>query len=552
MTATTSPNERLPDALRSGRTAPLVLAAVLLVFIVLGHDSRRAAQMVALALPLLAWVAWPLRSVGAHRLRAVVVWVLAMLFVLDGAVRHYLMASYQAAPDSAMVLGAAANTQSGESLEYLQAYWPSLLWRTLAVVAGAGLLLVAVRGAARASDASAQRWSSRRIALAVIALLLVVSGVAHASKPWRRMHPALYWSQWLDSARHLRAGWTQQRERQRQAHEQARALAPTLADRAPATVMLVVGESVNRDNLALYGYGRPTSPRLLADKARLGEQLLVLRNAWSVDASTLPALQNLFRFGEAGRDESPHLIALARAAGYKVWWVGNQDDMALEHRHARLADEVELINRRTGRGADMLDGELLDEVERALRDPAPRKFVVVHLMGAHPHYKLRHPAGANPFAGIDDAVEQAMRQAGRSGWTREERQEYDAALLYHDAVLSDLLGLVRGHLDPAGRGAWMYLSDHGQEVGHEVDRSGHSAGTAAGYRIPALVWRSDMPAGAADALAERPFRGDWGGWAVADLLGIDWAGRVAERSVLAPDYRWQAPKLGAEIASFTR
>lgn len=552
MTATTSPNERLSGALRSAQAAPLVLAAVLLVFIVLGHDSRRAAQMAALALPLGVWVAWPLRSAGAHRLRAVVVWALAMLFVLDGAVRHYLMASYQAAPDSAMVLGAAANTRTGESLEYLRAYWPSLLWRLLAVAAGAALLGVAVRGAARATDTSSPRWPSHRIALAVVALLLVVAGVAHASKPWRRMHPALFWSQWLDSARQLRAGWTQQRAQLRHAHEQARELAPTLADTAPAAVMLVIGESINRDNLALYGYGRPTSPRLMADKARLGEQMLVLRNAWSVDASTLPALQNLFRFGQGERGDAPHLLALARAAGYKVWWVGNQDDMALEHRHARLADEVELINRRTGRGADMLDGELLDEVERALRDPAPRKLVVVHLMGAHPHYQLRHPAGANPFAGIDDAVEQAMRQAGRSGWTREERQEYDAALLYHDAVLSDLLGLLRGHVDPAGRGAWMYLSDHGQEVGHEVDRTGHSAVTAAGYRIPAMIWRSDMPAGAASALADRPFRGDWGGWAMADLLGIDWAGRQAERSVLGADYRWQAPKLGAEIASFTR
>jgi heptose-I-phosphate ethanolaminephosphotransferase len=552
MTAATTPNERLPHAWRAWQGAPLTLAAVLLVFIVLGHDSRRAAQMAALALPLAIWVAWPVRSAAAHRLRAVLVWSLAMLFVLDGAVRHYLMASYQAAPDSAMVLGAAANTQSGEGLEYVQAYWPSLLWRGLAVLAGAGALWFAVRGAARAGEGQPARWPSRRVALAIVALLLVVAGVAHASKPWRRMHPALFWSQWLDSARQLRAGWTQQRAQQRHAHEQARKLAPTLADSAPATVMLVVGESVNRDNLALYGYGRPTSPRRLADKARLGEQMLVLRNAWSADASTLPALQNLFRFGQPERDDPPHLLALARAAGYKTWWIGNQDDMALENRHARLADEVELINRRTGRGADMLDGELLDEVERAMRDPAPRKLVVVHLMGAHPHYQLRHPAGANPFAGIDDAVEQAMRQAGRSGWTREERQEYDAALLYHDAVLSDLLDLLRGHLDPAGRGAWMYLSDHGQEVGHEVDRSGHSATTAAGYRIPAMVWRSDMPAGAASALADRPFRGDWGGWAVADLLGIDWPGRQPERSVLGPDYRWQPPKLGAEIASFTR
>ncbi len=97
---------------------------------------------------------------------------------------------------------------------------------------------------------------------------------------------------------------------------------------------------------------------------------------------------------------------------------------------------------------EQLYAQLADEVGLALRDPAPRKLVVVHLMGAHPHYRVRHPDGANPFAGIDDAFER-------------------------------------------GRGAWMYLSDHGQEVGHELDRAGHSATTAAGYRIPALLWRSE-------------------------------------------------------------
>ena len=137
-------------------------------------------------------------------------------------------------------------------------------------------------------------------------------------------------------------------------------------------------------------------------------------------------------------------------------------------------------------------------------------------------------------------MDRQLQDAGRSAWTREARQQYDAALLYHDGVLSDLLKSLREGAGSGTRAAWMYLSDHGQEVGHELDRAGHSATTAAGYRIPALIWRSE-PADA--AAAQRPFRADWAAWTVADLLGLQWPGQDATRNVLDPGYRWQPPRL---------
>ncbi len=528
---------------------PIALTLVLGLFIVLGHDGRRALQMLALALPLIVWSAWPLRSAWLHRLRTLSTWWLAMGFVVDGAVRHYLWSQYRAAPDSSMVLGALANSRTQESGEYLLTNAPDVLWRLVPVLLAATVLAWVLRRAPRWPHGGLAWRPPRRLVVAVVAVLLLVAGVAHASKPWRRMHPAVFWSHWWESALQLRAGWTQQLQLRERTLAEARVQSPTLAFDGPATVMLVVGESVNRDNLGLYGYPRDTTPRLAADRERLGEHFTVLHHAWSVDASTLPALHNLFRFGQGERGDAPHLIALARAAGYKVWWIGNQDDMALEALHAGLSDRVEMINRRPGRGGETLDGELLDEVGRALADPTPRKLLVVHLMGAHPHYALRCPPGANPFEDADDAVDRQLQAAGRSAWTREARQQYDAALRYHDSVLSDLLQSLRGAAPPDGRAAWLYLSDHGQEVGHEVDRAGHSATTAAGYRIPALIWRSEP---VDDAVASRPFRADWAAWTLADLLGLQWAGRDDSRNVLSGEYRWQAPRLGVAVAHFDR
>ncbi|WP_418128751.1 phosphoethanolamine transferase [Variovorax sp. 375MFSha3.1] len=546
---TTLPQQASPS--RNALLACGVVGATLLALIALGHDGRRIAQLAVLALPMVLWLAWPLRSARIRRVRTLLVWLWAMGFALDGAVRAYLLDTYQAAPDGAMVLGAAANTNAREGAEYLWMHWRSAaVWGAVLVVAGVLVGMFARRGAIASTTVSARpsRWM-----VALIALLLLVSCVAYASKPWRRLHPAIFWTQWFDSLHALHSAWADQQKQRDRLMAQAKAIAPVMTQAAPSTVVLVITDSINRDNMALYGYGRPTTPRLLAHKAQTGDQMAVLKNAWSVDASTLPALRNMFHFGLPEAESPPHVLALARAAGYKVWWISNHDDLAIEQQHARLADVVDMVNRTPGRASASLDGEILDCVQEALADTSTdRKLIVVHLMGAHPHYSLRFPANANPFDDNVDAVENGLVKDGRSAWVRRFRQEYDAALLYHDFVVSELLQQTRAPGKPGEYRAWMYLSDHGQEVGHVSDRAGHSPSTASGYRIPAVVWRnSQSPVLSAEA-AQQPFRADWAGWSLMNLLGVRWDGQRAERDVLGGSYQWQAPVIPVAVESFSR
>lgn len=521
-----------------------VLAATLLSAIALGHDGRRVAQLMVLALPALAWLAWPVRSTPIHRIRTACVWLWSMAFVLDAVTRAYLLDTYQAAPDSSLVQSAAANTNARETGEYLSMHWRAvLLWCGALLLAG-GVVGRYVRCGAMQGPAM-PRW-------AIVALCVVVlaGGLAYLSKPWRRLHPVVFWSGWSQSVLALRAGWADQQKERDRTLARAAAAMPTIAREGPATLVLVITDSINRDNMALYGYPRATTPRLLAHKSQLDDEMLVMRNAWSVDASTIPALRNMFSFGLPQGEQPQHVLALARAAGYKVWWMSNHDDVAIEQQHARLADVVDIVNRVPGRAGATLDGELLDCVQEALEDSAERKLIVVHLMGAHPHYSLRFPVGANPFDDRIDDVEEALEKSGRSKWVRKFRQEYDAALLYHDFVVAETLQLARSIGPAHGYRAWMYLSDHGQEVGHGSNHAGHSPSTASGYRIPTVIWRNQasdpLPAGA----QQRPFRADWAGWTMADLMGLRWDGDATDRNALAANYRWEAPNLPVAVKSF--
>lgn len=529
---------------RRGFFAFASLCAVLVASSVVAYDGLRIGQVLWLAAPAVLWLMWPVRSPAWHRLRTLVVFAWTLLFVADAMTRAYLMQAYQAAPDSAVVLGAAANSNPREQSEYLQSSWRSILAWSIP------LILFAVVGGWLAERGARTTTRPRWITVS-LCVLLGASVLAYASKSWRRLHPAVFWTTWASTASDLRAGWTDQQAHRDAVMARASALAPTIVSAGPSTLVWVISDSVNRDNMSLYGYGRSTTPRLIEQRSQVGNQMTVLRNAWSTDASTLPALRNMFSFGAPERADSQHILALARTAGYKVWWMSNHDDIAVDQQHARFADVVEMINRTPGRSGTSMDGELLDGLREAIEDGAQRKLIVVHLLGAHPHYELRFPPDGNPFDDEVDTIERGLIDQGRSSWVRRSRQEYDAAMLYHDAVVAQTLQLTRMAGSPIGSRAWMYLSDHGQEVGHDSDRTGHSPSTASGYRIPAIVWRNDGPALPSD-VGQRPFRSDWTAWTIADLLGLEWAGQSKVNDVLDPAYVWRAPVLPPRIDDFSR
>ncbi len=453
----------------------------------------------------------------------------------DAVIRAFILNAYQATPNSTFVLGSLANTNFRESMEYAQTLASAF---SLQLIPGTALLLLAFWlasfGRRRGTLAPTMR--------AVLVVILTLSSIAYIVKPWRKLHPIVFWTGFSQLIADTKAHWRQYDRTRADAKDRAGALGARIKDDRPSTVVLVISDSVNRDNMSLYGYGRPTTPALSELRHRLGDQMIVFNSAWSVEASTLPSMHRMFELDNGNHvGEDPHILAVARSAGYRTWWISNHDDIGIEQEHAKLAREVVLANRSPGRSGGGLDENLLPHLRSAIDDPAPRKFIVVHLMGAHPHYQLRYPAHAEAFT-RDDAIDQDLQAAGRSWGIGKLRKSYDSAIRYNDAVVAQTLDMLR-EIRPAREDehrAWMYLSDHGQEVGHTSDFAGHSRTTSSGYRIPAVVWRN-QPWPGAGAIAANRFRADWTSWVLADLLRLEWHGKEMRYSALSGDYRWIAP-----------
>ena len=521
----------------SPRRALVLLGPLLacLLASVVAHDGIRVVQVAVLAMPGWLWLCWPHRGL-ARMLQAGLCALLALAFALDASVRGFLAQSWKASPASSMVLTAVANTNGREAAEFIGMYWRTVsFWSVFLLLQAAAIGWALVRWW-RAPPVTQPLRGWRLVSAGLLVLLMLVS---LASKPWRHHHPLAFWPQWVSEVTALKRDWSDMDEQRRLLLARAADSAPALNAAAPNTLVVVIGESVNRAHLGPYGYPRDTTPQLAAQARSLGSGLEVFRHAWSVDASTVPALQNLFYFGQSRDANRQHLLALARAAGYRTWWISNQDDLAIEQEHARLADEVHLLNQTPGRSGHSLDESVLPLAQAALAHPAPRKLVVLHLLGLHPHYRLRRPDGPPSRVAAGDSVDARLRAEGRPAWLRALRNDYDDALRYHDGVVAATLDLCRR----AGNGtAWVDLSDHGQEVGHSIDHAGHSAATPEGYRIPLMVWRPALE-DAAQPVLELPVRGDWLGYSLASLLGIEWIGARPTQDVFDRRYQWRAPAL---------
>ena len=518
----------------------LLGVAGLLAFFLLGQLSANelAKMSVLLAAALLGMGgmlhAWRCRPACVALLPRLVL----PLFYLDAAIKGFLRSYFGMRPNPNAVLQAMFATDQAETAEFFLHNSAALAQAAACLLAVSVAVLLADRQLLRRLAPRTQAPPSRaQQGLAVFMAAFFI--LLHFNPTMRRENPVLFWplryqqyTEQLEAMRAMQhavtAGMASPRDwKVRYMGEQSR------------TVILVIGESTNRASMSLYGYARPTTPRLDAMRS----QLLVFNDVISPASSTVESMMTMLTPADIGSPDAwmakPNLLMLAEAAGYKTFWVSNQArNDGWIGLLAGEADESDFINYGTGRGENNFDGNLLAPFAQALQDTARKKLIVVHLLGAHPSYGMRYPSQFSHFDGSRDAVSAHMARQGRSLWIRSQRNAYDNAIRYGDHVLGTLIG-VAGKALSGQAAALLYVSDHGQEVGHSRNHAGHSASDRSGYEIPMLIWSNSLapPAGAARvALESRPYQTDRLDATVLGLLKVETRYYAARDDILSNGY----------------
>lgn len=314
----------------------------------------------------------------------------------------------------------------------------------------------------------------------------------------------------------------------------------------PTTLVLVIGESTNRQRMSLYGYGRDTTPNL--DKIK--NELLVFKDVVSPRPYTIEVLQQIVTFGDQEHPDlyltQPTMMNMMKQAGYKTFWITNQQTLTKRNTmlttFSEQTDEQYYLNNNRSQDTRQYDNTVFKPFVEVLQDPAPRKFIVVHLLGTHMNYKYRYP---------EDYVKFTDR-TGVPSWVNDGEEleyynSYDNAVLYNDYVVSSL---IKQFSDSKPNGLLLYLSDHGEEV---YDTPGlHFKGRSEGaplptmYTIPFLVWESNTwkeshPHDYQKAL-DRPYGSSDLIYTWADLAGLSFDGFDPSRSVVNDAFK-ERPRL---------
>jgi heptose-I-phosphate ethanolaminephosphotransferase len=257
----------------------------------------------------------------------------------------------------------------------------------------------------------------------------------------------------------------------------------------PSTLVLVIGESTNRQRMSLYGYPRNTTPEL--DKLR--DQLAVFDNVITPRPYTIEALQQVLTFADEENPDlylkTPSIVSVMKQAGYKTYWITNQQTMTKRNTmlttFSEQADEQVYLNNNRNQNARQYDGDVLEPFSKALADPAERKFIVVHLLGTHMSYQYRYPPTFDKF------TDRQGVPAGISDDQLPIYNSYDNAVLYNDFVVSSL---IKDYAKTDPNGFLLYLSDHGEDVfdsaGHATLGRNEGKPTAPMYTIPFMAYAS--------------------------------------------------------------
>jgi len=251
------------------------------------------------------------------------------------------------------------------------------------------------------------------------------------------------------------------------------------------TVILILGESCNRNHMHLYDAKRETTPYLSQRN-----DLIVFDNVISSYSNTISSVLN--SLSETALDnsislnEGKDIMDVFASAGYTNYWISNQSPIGIWENlvtvFARKADHPIFVNLSSSNSMESTLTSSYDELlfkptEKVLQSSDSLKFLIIHTMGNHSSYKSRYPSKFNKFSGDDDKSQTIA--------------EYQNSILYHDYVLDSLLKIIEKNTKNA---VVIYTADHGENVYDEGDNLGHDyAGKLpkSNVEIPFFLWLSD-------------------------------------------------------------
>lgn len=358
------------------------------------------------------------------------------------------------------MLLALAQTNVAETMEYIEVNIPygELIGGVGALIILAWLLFKASRFSFNRNQVSRKTWF---IMVLLFFVNLGLSGLSIGSTRLAHVYYETY--ETLKSF----SDFQKMADARRDMHIADESVVRRLKEAPDGVYVLVIGESLTRDHMNVYGYPREITP--FQSEAVIDPHYIFFNHGYSCYTQTVQVLTEALteknQYNDMALAKAYSIIDLAREAGFRTTWISNQSRFGVWDTPigaiGSACDDQYWINSYVG--TDVItkdyDTALIPYLKKV--DPNDRRqLIVIHLMGSHVSYWDRYPAEFYHWPtdmGKERTKEEVMND------------EYDNSVLFNDYVLENIMNTATNYLHADGV---LYFSDHGEQV---TERPGHNA-----------------------------------------------------------------------------
>ncbi|MCL2649503.1 MAG: phosphoethanolamine transferase [Candidatus Azobacteroides sp.] len=252
--------------------------------------------------------------------------------------------------------------------------------------------------------------------------------------------------------------------------------------------VFVIGESARYDNFSINGYEKDTSPLLEKTNNLISYSDYYSGANATMNSVPLMLTRSTPQTFEISQEEKTFVDAF-KEAGFKTYWLGNQCGGSEYIRRISKDADGEYFNS-GGENSILYDETLWPYFRKILNKNENKVLIVLHTLGSHFRYELRHPPRFKVFT---PSYEGAL---DRSELIPKNRQKlmntYDNSILYTDYFLANTINMIDSL---KAISSLIYVSDHGENF-FDTDENLfiHANLRYSKYdvHVPLFVWCSDQ------------------------------------------------------------
>lgn len=455
-----------------------LLVVVLAGYVIINNKESYTSEIFAFSLMTIAIVALVLAFAKGGFKKAI--YILGYFFLAFFAFVKLSFYLQYGVGISASALFVIFETNTGEASDYLSNYFslPTIIIGIILLVP----LFFLLKSKLHKNTVALKSIGGRQLIATVILIGIATASVYLIRKNFRTVNiPYATLSTWKEYK------IAKQNLKDNLAQPTSPAFTDVASDETPQTYVVVIGESTSSWHMQLYGYPRETNPKL----TEIRNELIVLDSVITPHVHTITALDKILTRSNAqtiNPNPNGSIIQLANMAGFETYWLSNQKPVGLyesiptilgsaaKHTQFLATDDY---------NAQILDEDLLPKLEQILaKKEISKKIIFLHLIGTHLRYEKRYPAAYNIFTDAPPRLTYAHAKA------IQQTNAYDNAVRYNDAVIRDVIELLRKENSTS---SMVYFSDHGDEVYDTMDFLGHNEyhNTPPMYEVPFVLWFSE-------------------------------------------------------------